>query len=1463
MAKETVDLFSYRPDDTSFKEEEETVDLFSYRPDDTSFKEEEETVDLFSLGGVAPEEKQVVTVEKKQPDWTMDNLYQNKDWLTDARTIYEYEKGEKFKGSDKELDYWFRNRHSRFGHDLTDLGLTASDTGNMSDDVKAAWVNSLDTWENTENSVGSFFNALYQMGTDPTTIASMLAGFGIGGLAKLGGQRGAMLAAKFTFKDQLKKSLADKVGEKAAKDFIEKGVLKGTATKPKEQILTEARKEAARRLTKNRSWVLGGEGAAYTGAFDLFDQSFEIDIEEAMEDPQKTEMDYLQTILMAGVGGLGGALLPVGGLAVKKLGNKKALRKLELDNEASRVRVPTQTSDLSVSAGSVGSRQLAHDAQKNLEDGGTLTINIAEGKKLNKKRKAELDNELKSEGFTETQEISPGVYETTKIHTLRDIQLDRPNVARTKTEKVLAKIKRGVYTNIFEDADTKAAKETGTFTPKEKATIARRRRDNARASAERSIKTNYERLTNAIKKDFEVKDLKPITRQQFRLINNALKGDSAARQELVDTAPTVLDEIDLMRENIKDLQQRLIDTEAIKEGSNLEAKILQSMGKGKKNKDGELYLTTSYEKYENPNWATDITTREGLKGGTVLEEAQEWLTTTFTNKDKVFKNVYDKFRRGEDLTPEEQVVYDKYLGTNGEVNETIQRLVTVNEDDLAQIFQKYGNFGSSPGKILKGKQDIPVEIRRIMGEIEDPFTNYANTYSKLYQTVEQATYEKDIAQLARAGLLEGITARTVRPAEMVEVGGRLPKRKDIQDPFDPDQIKNQLEGIYAYPELADAIINGNEIASTQMKPLQMYLALQGHTRAAKTVWSPTAIARNFLGAGWMSLGAGYLSPRALKEIPKVMKGLYRLNDEDLNKEIEKGISLGYLQSGTDIGAFRAALDDASDPSFWSFQNRALRDKKSLKDRAKKLNVDAVKFYQSMDDMWKQFAFVNESGNYRQVLIDKGINPDAVVRSFRSGDGKLIEITELDEFAANEVSKHMQNYAGVPQFVRRFRMLPAADFLAFTTEIIRTQKNIIKTALKDMKEGRELMRIEKDKIARGEAQASPDGYIKGQAQAKAGERRLGSIIAAQTAAPALAAAGYALTGVDEKAVDENGKELPYTVREGIEAFDQPWQKGSNFLYLGTPENGRARRINISYLNPWAKTQDPIRAGIRALTNDGDIDAGVDDAFKNSIWNPIKETFGPSMLFEAMVNMGWNTDPYGKKIFRDTDSGGEQFRKGVLTTWETFEPGAIKSIRDISTSLNAPKTVTRETLLGDVEVPVGFTRSGREKGFDEQILALSGVKPETIDIKETIGFKINDIKRLMGESGKTFQRAYQQRTPITSNELVEAYSEGLAKEYEYAKQMYDLVSKAKSLGLSNSQIINAVTDEGLFTNRLDRKFIYNLMNKGVFIPAPPKMSDIVKWGISTEKRTGTKPPLRDAQQEIMNVYKSYIGAPTGER
>ena len=98
-----------------------------------------------------------------------------------------------------------------------------------------------------------------------------------------------------------------------------------------------------------------------------------------------------------------------------------------------------------------------------------------------------------------------------------------------------------------------------------------------------------------------------------------------------------------------------------------------------------------------------------------------------------------------------------------------------------------------------------------------------------------------------------------------------------------------------------------------------------------------------------------------------------------------------------------------------------------------------------------------------------------------------------------------------------------------------------------------------------------GQLKGQAQAKAGERRLGAIIAAQSAAPALATTSALVTGIDQK---EEG--MPYTVRQAMAKFDPDFDQGASYIYLGKPENGKGKKINIDYINPWAKTQLPIRA-----------------------------------------------------------------------------------------------------------------------------------------------------------------------------------------------------------------------------------------------------------------------------------------------
>ena len=511
-----------------------------------------------------------------------------------------------------------------------------------------------------------------------------------------------------------------------------------------------------------------------------------------------------------------------------------------------------------------------------------------------------------------------------------------------------------------------------------------------------------------------------IPKGTYSLMNEALKGNTSAIQRLSNEAPEVLENIQEMRNNIKDLQERLLKSGAIEEKSELAVTIQKSMSG-----EGELYITRQYEVFDNPEFGKML--NETPEGRKIIATAKEHLAIQRAVKDKSFAAVKKLKDSGQELTPEQQVIYDNHMGENGILDSIISDILLVNDEDaLMEV------YGKGVGKILTHRGDIPKDIRNLMGEYDDPFTNYANTAIKLFQTTETYNYEKDIAELVKRGAIEGAQQRQDVGKEIrTELKSSLPAVKGVNRPLiEGEGVKKPLEGLFGTNEVADYIAQGNEVNALQFKPLQQYLMLQGHTRAAKTVWSPTAIARNFLGAGWMAAGAGYLSPKHLKQIGKVFKSLYNKTDAELNEMMERGIALGYLQSGTELGAFKGAMKDATSNQFWDFSSPLYKDANSLKEKAKRFNTSAVKFYQSMDDMWKQYAFMNEAGNYRKILEDQGIDPNKIVRSFMSGNGNEIKITALDEAAANAVNKHMQNYAGVPKFIKGMRMLPAADFLAF-------------------------------------------------------------------------------------------------------------------------------------------------------------------------------------------------------------------------------------------------------------------------------------------------------------------------------------------------------------------------------------------------------------------------------------------------
>ena len=1411
--------------------------------------------------GLSLEDVQIDTDDK---ELTMESLDSNTDWLKNSRVIYKHEEGEDFKGTDKELGYWLRNRHSKFSHDFTNLGLTAADTGSMSDEVKQAWVDSLEMWDETDPTVGSIMNAVYHTVTDPMMGAATAATFGWGLLPRMFGGRGAALAAKFAFKGQLKKALLKReVPEEVAEQIVKK---KGKAGAVDEAILKEAHREAANNLAINRAGQGALGGAGWGGGYDVAYQSFMSDVDEDYGD-----VDYMQTAQSAlwGIGG-GAVLMGLPSWGASRLGRKKYLRQNKIAEDEAKDLLPETQIEMLRTTGPAEAGRIAQEAQRDLVEDGILTINIGEGKNLTKTKLKDVNREFANEGFSELEKVSDGVYRAKKITTSEPLRpADRPG-ERTWFEEIIGKVKRGIYSNPVEGTTREVTDEIAT---------ARRAVDSLQTQMERHIATRKYSLDKAFKKDYGTKNLHEIGPDDISLINKAFRGDKNAIQRLRAAGRTnVLKELSHipedvtdkggMRQSIQNLQDRLLATGRIKEGSKLEAKIVAS-------KDGssELYVTRSFEAYDNPNWNKTVSAK-------VKEGASTWLTKKARESNKEFNKVYQKANRRKPAPPEETLnetelaLYNAYMGPNGTIQTTITKLVDVNgEDALNAVFNSPNMSKIAPLKILKHRGDIPEPIRKLLGEYEDPYTNYAKTIMRLAQTVEQAKYEQLIADLGSKGLIKGVSKEKL--PGMKELESQFGKQQSLHDPLAKTPVlkdmKSPLTGMYAYEEIADAIFNGNEFSNRLIgsRAVRFLLGAQAHTRAAKVVYSMTALARNFISAGWMAGGAGYMRPGAIKEMTHVAKGLLSYSDDAINAEIEKGMALGFLQSGTDIGSFRGALKDAADPSFFDISNPDMISKAGLAKRAKQINTSAVKLYQSMDDIWKMFGFVNEKKNYRQVLLDRDINPDEVIKSksFLTGDGIKVDITQLDEYAANQVAKHMQNYAGVPQFVRRARLLPAADFLAFTTEMLRTQTAIVKTALRDIKEGHAMMQLGQAAMdGTGKNAKAIPGQLKGQAQRKSGVIRLGSIIAAQSAAPALAYASADMMGMDKPVIDEDTKQvLPYTKMEALQAFTQPWEKGANFLYLGEEKDGRVRRTNISYLNPWANWQDPVRAGMRALSTNSDIDGSVDNAVSIALIEPLKEAFGPSMLAGALIQALSGVDAYGNQLYEDDSKGAIAAGLG-RAFWTAFEPGIVQQATNIIDSYNLGYSKERtRRILGDwtYDTAVGITESGREREAGDQWMALVGVRPETFDIKDVLGYKVNDIKRSMGDAGKVFRRAYQQRTPITTAELTDAYSESMKKEYEQAKEMYDLFTRAKSLGLSNEQIYRTITDDGLFSNRLDKKMLINLLRKGRFIPAPPKLVDMEKWAISTEKRSGSRPPIREVKKDIMDIYRNYYGAGVGER
>ena len=212
-----------------------------------------------------------LTEQYKSPEtkykYTMDSLETDAEWNKNADIIYKHENEGKEYSVDEEgfksAADWLKNRHSELGADLTSLAATAYDSQNMSEETKDAWFKTMEMYENTKGDLGAFLRSLKNFGQDPITIASLIGTFGIATVAKAIGGKAVSAAARFEFKEQLKKQLAK---TQLKNEVIERAIKHGGTKEVSKQIMTEARKKAASSVAKAQMTSGGISGGAYMGA---------------------------------------------------------------------------------------------------------------------------------------------------------------------------------------------------------------------------------------------------------------------------------------------------------------------------------------------------------------------------------------------------------------------------------------------------------------------------------------------------------------------------------------------------------------------------------------------------------------------------------------------------------------------------------------------------------------------------------------------------------------------------------------------------------------------------------------------------------------------------------------------------------------------------------------------------------------------------------------------------------------------------------------------------------------------------------------------------------------------------------------------------------------------------------------------------------------------------------------------
>ena len=585
-------------------------------------------------------------------------------------------------------------------------------------------------------------------------------------------------------------------------------------------------------------------------------------------------------------------------------------------------------------------------------------------------------------------------------------------------------------------------------------------------------------------------------------------------------------------------------------------------------------------------------------------------------------------------------------------------------------------------------------------------------------------------------------------------------------------------------------LNNNSLYAT-------FLGLKGMSQIAKTIYSPITQIRNATTASFFALANGNIgngrdlinsTKIILSEINQRIMGKGPIvttgSEQTLAKKSEidayykKLIDLGVVNSNAKVGEFEDLLKDSVSGQSGNFLSKIpIGSKTDLLQVARNTqNRFAGKLYQGSDDVWKTYSWEMELGKLKNVfkkdpnatislrdaksrieLSEQGINPDAVRISQLD---KNIADNLLEREAAQIVKDTVPNYARVPEFITKLRRMPFGNFIAFPAEILRTNANILHQAVREI------------------ANESPEIRSIGM------RRLMGSMAVNGGIGATLTTAGQLLTGTDRDQINAWKRSV---------AAD--WDRNSVLIPIASDKDGKITEMyNFSYTNPYDYALRPAVALYNAIgngiTEEKELMSILGNATSDSFLEFVSPFMDESIITEKIIDIARNQTRFGRQIYLEADTFGDQQMKKLLHLFDGLLPG-ISPVKVQSGELafkDFPKALG-STIGVDPEKTV--SRSGGQiDPAGEFAAALTGIKTVKPYLKDTLMYRTYEAANQVRESARIFNRVAKSRGSVSADEITNAFIKSNEQRFKKLRDLHTAIDDARTLGLSESEIYSTL-------------------------------------------------------------------------